>query len=167
MMCDMLMTCATHVSIHVLPGACGAGALTSQMKLSARPRSACMTSQPGACGASTSTLAMLSARVYNDEVERPRVCAVYSSCPALAAPALRCTTDSRVDGDDDDDMHAHAKRVCSTSCTACSSPGAFGAGTSIKCVDRMYAALHDIVALHDCVDGDVMTCKPGAFGAGT
>ena len=34
-------------------------------------------------------------------------------------------------------------------------------------LDRVYTALHDSVVLHDCVDGDVMMCKPGAFGAGT
>ena len=34
-------------------------------------------------------------------------------------------------------------------------------------LDLVYAAMHDSVELRDCVDGDVMMCKPGAFGAGT
>ena len=67
---------------------------------------------------------------------------------------------------DDDDTRAHAKCVCPTS-VARSPPGAFGAGTLTECVDHVYAALHVSVVLHDCVDGDVMMCKPGAFGAGT
>jgi len=78
--------CDARVYVYVLPGAFGAGTLTSRMKLSARPCSACMTSQPGACGAGTSSLAMLAVRVLNDEVVRPRMCdGVHKSSGAYGA----------------------------------------------------------------------------------
>jgi len=66
---------------YVSPGAYGAGMLTSRMKLSARPRSARTTSQSGAYGAGTSSLAMRAVRELDDEVMRPRVCDGVNKSP--------------------------------------------------------------------------------------
>ena len=78
-----------RVFAYVSPGACGDGTLTSRMKLSARPRSACMTSQSGAYGAGTSSLATRAVRELDDEVMRPRVCDGVHKSPGASGAATQ------------------------------------------------------------------------------